>query len=202
MTAPLILAIRHGATELSAAGVFVGRSDVPLSERGEAQAAVWRSIADSELVTRAVASPLVRAGQTARVAGFASVETDPNLIEWDLGDLEGQHAEQWRAAHPDWSLFIDGPPDSGERYADVAARARRVVARVEGDPGLVVFFGHGQMLKVLAAELLGLPSAAAATLALGPARGGLFLRRTAGWRLAGWNLPAPHTAAALLTELT
>jgi len=58
------------------------------------------------------------------------------------------------------------------------------------------------MLKVLAAELLGLPSAAAATLALGPARGGLFLRRAAGWRLAGWNLPAPQNAASLLAELT
>jgi probable phosphoglycerate mutase len=202
VTAPLILAIRHGATELSASGFFVGRSDPPLSEHGKAQAAAWRSLADSDLVTRVVASPLARAGQTADIAGFASVETDPNLIEWDLGDLEGQHAEQWRAAHPDWSLFVDGPPESGERYPDVAARARRAVANVEGDSGLVVFVGHGQMLKVLAAELLGLASAAAAAFALGPARGGLFLHRTAGWRLAGWNLPAPHTAASLLMELT
>lgn len=202
MTAPLVLALRHGATELSASGIFVGRSDPPLSPRGEEQAAGWRSLADSDLVTRVVASPLVRAGQTARIAGFTSIETDPDLIEWDLGDLEGRHAEQWRAAHPGWSLFVEGPPASGERYADVAARARRVIDSVDESSGLVVLVGHGQMLKVLATELLGLSPDVAATFALGPARAGLFLRRTAGWRLAGWNLPAPPTADSLLMELT
>jgi probable phosphoglycerate mutase len=197
---PAILAIRHGATELSASGAFVGRGDPSLSADGAVQAAAWQPFAASGLVDRALASPLARAVETAQIAGFAPLELDPALTEWDLGELEGQHAEDWRTAHPGWSLFTDGAP-GGEGVAEVAARVRSVAASA-ANGGFVVLVAHGQLLKLLATEILGLPAEAAATLALGPARAGLYLRRAAGWRLAGWNLPAPLDPAAFLADLT
>lgn len=200
---PMILAIRHGATELSASGAFVGRTDPPLSARGETQAMAWGGFAASGLVTRTATSPLRRAAQTAALAGFPAPTVDADLAEWDLGELEGRDAETWRRANPGWSLFDQGPPgEAGERYADVAQRVGRVISGVTSEEGLTVLVAHGQLLKVLAVELLGLPVANASRLAYGPGRAALYLRRSAGWCLAGWNLAAPGDPGNFVAELT
>ncbi|WP_170213100.1 histidine phosphatase family protein [Catellatospora citrea] len=199
--------IRHGATAPSSAGLYVGRTDPPLNESGCEQARAWRPFGRHHAGAHVYHSPLIRAEQTAVLGGFLSPAPSELLVEWDLGELEGSVAEVYRAQHPDWSLFLDGPPGgSGERPEAVAARARAAVSALYeplADDEIGVFVAHGQFLKALATIMLGLPLREASAFALGPARAGVFTRRTTGRiALTGWNLPAPVHPAEFFRGLT
>jgi probable phosphoglycerate mutase len=202
-----LVVIRHGATTPSSAGLYVGRNDPPLDERGRGQAKAWQAFAQQHPGAHTYHSPLARAEQTAVLGRFPSPACHDLLIEWDLGQLDGTVAEDYRSQHPGWSLFIDGPPGGfGERPEAVAARAEAAVRfghESSGDAEIVVFVSHGQFLKVLATVVLGLPLAGAGAFALGPARAGVFTRRSAGrLALTGWNVPAPALAADFFRDLT
>src|SRR5690606_40051598 len=58
-------------------------------------------------------------------------------------------------ALPIWFLFRDGCP-GGESLADISARGQRVAGRLKSLTGNVLVFGHGHMLRVVAAHWLGL----------------------------------------------
>lgn len=207
MSIPQLIVIRHGATDLSQSGAFVGRSDPDLNFLGRSQAASWRWLAGSDQVDRCYHSPLRRTAETAALAGFEASLPSNLLVEWDLGTLEGLNAESVREASPKWSLFVDGPPDgSGERPATVEERARLAVQslRLRDTPrSSVVLIGHGQFLKVLAAVLLELPVDRAAKFSLGPARAGFFTLRSNGhFSLTGWNVAAGEKAEDVFGGLT
>jgi probable phosphoglycerate mutase len=101
-------------------------------------------------------SPLKRAANTARLAGFgAEAEVMPDLVEWNYGDYEGRRTADIHVERPDWYLFRDGCPN-GESHAEVGARADRVVARLRALTGDILLFSSGHFLRVLAARWLGL----------------------------------------------
>ena len=83
--------LRHGATEWSLSGQHTGRTDIPLLGEGESQAeaagAYLRAhgLGNFDLV---LSSPLARAADTCRLAGFES-QLEPDLMEWDYGEYEG-----------------------------------------------------------------------------------------------------------------
>jgi broad specificity phosphatase PhoE len=158
--------VRHGATEWSTSGRHTGTTDLPLLPDGEREArSVGRRLAGHHFA-RVLASPMLRARQTAAAAGFdEGVEIEPLLREVDYGDYEGRTTEEIRADHPSWQLFRDGCPE-GERPADIAARVGRFLAAL-GDPaGDVLVFGHGHCLRGLAVAYLGLPIEVAGVLRL------------------------------------
>lgn len=157
-TGHLVL-LRHGETEWSRSGQHTGRTDIPLTARGEELAqASGRLLTDYRFVLT-LSSPLQRARRTAELAGLTP-EIDDDLHEWDYGGYEGLSTKDIRARLGyDWSVFRDGvvPGDTpGETVEEVAARASRVVRRAveamaDGDVALV---GHGHCLRVLAAVFL------------------------------------------------
>ena len=129
-------------------------------------AATWRA----RRFAGVLVSPLQRARETCRLAGYENALIDPDLSEWDYGDYEGRTTPQIQADHPGWSLWSDGVPN-GETIAQVAARAEKVIARalaVGGDAD-VALFAHGHILRVLAARWLGLPPEDGRLFALGTA---------------------------------
>ena len=82
----------------------------------------------------------------------------PELVEWDYGDYEGLTTAEIRKERPDWSLWTDGCPN-GEWAADVGRRADEVLAFIadrSSPDDAVGIFGHGHMLRVLAARWVGL----------------------------------------------
>ena len=153
---PQTFLARHGATEWSVAHRHTGRTDVPLTEAGRRQAeAVGAALARTRFVA-VLSSPLSRALDTCRLAGFGDVvEVTPDLAEWDYGEYEGLTTPQVQAGRPGWNLWDDGVP-GGESAADVGVRVDRVIARVRPAGGNVALFGHAHVLRVLAARWLGL----------------------------------------------
>lgn len=83
----MLILLRHGRTKANAGGLLQGRIDLELDELGELQAQA--AAAAIGPVDRVIASPLVRAQQTAAAFG-QSVETDDRFIELDYGDWEAK----------------------------------------------------------------------------------------------------------------
>lgn len=157
-----IVLVRHGETEWSRDGKHTGRTDLPLTDKGEADARALAERLTAYDFRMVLASPLARAQRTAELAGLTP-ETDADLMEWDYGDAEGRTTTEIREErdHP-WDVFVDGvgPGETpGETVEEVAARASRVIARVQPvlDDGDVALVGHGHMLRILTATFLQQP---------------------------------------------
>jgi broad specificity phosphatase PhoE len=156
-----LILLRHGETEWSLAGQHTGRTDIPLTPRGEAAAAALAPMLAHRDIVAVFTSPARRAVTTASLAGLANAAPDPDLWEWDYGGYEGMTTPQIQAQRPGWYLWRDGviPGDAehpGETIEQVAARVDRVLGRAEplladGDVALVA---HGHVLRVLTARYL------------------------------------------------
>ena len=168
---PDIWLVRHGPTEWSAQGRHTSRTDVPLTAAGEKAADALAPVLAAQHFALVLASPMTRALDTARRAGFASPEVDPDLREWDYGEVEGLTTAELRARGGEWSTWTvwTGALPGGETPADVGARAQRVLARAETAAGDVLLFGHGHQLRIFTAVALGLDPYAGARFMLDPA---------------------------------
>ena len=154
--------VRHGETAWTKTGQHTGRTDVPLTPFGEQQASAIRAKLGARQFSLVLTSPLVRARETCRLAGFGEVaEVDSDLQEWDYGEFEGKTNAEIRAIQPDWSVWARGGP-GGESPDEVARRVDRVIERALNAPGDVAFFAHGHLLRVLGARWLGHPPSAGA----------------------------------------
>lgn len=163
-----LVLVRHGATEWSRTGRHTGRTDVPLDEGGREQAVALGARLARIGLDRVLTSPLERARVTCELAGLGGrAEVVDDLVEWDYGVYEGRTTPEIRAERPDWQLFRDGCPD-GEDPGAVGARADAVLDRVAACPpgSTVALFGHGHLLRVLAARWLALHPSAGQLLAL------------------------------------
>jgi probable phosphoglycerate mutase len=167
--ATTLVLVRHGETEWSKSGQHTGRTDIPLTDRGREEALALRDRLDGWTFARTLSSPLSRALDTARLAGFGDdVETDEDLLEWDYGDYEGLTTAEIRSSRPRWSLWADGAP-GGESAATVGARVDRTVKELRDVDGDVLVFAHAHVLRVLTARWIGLPPADGRLFALDPA---------------------------------
>jgi len=161
-----VMLARHGETEWSASGRHTGRTDLPLTGEGRRRAASLAARLRGRSFALVLTSPLRRAIETCELAGLAErAQIRDDLREWDYGDYEGITTLEIQARRPGWSLWRDGCPN-GETAADVGLRADRVVAEVRAADGDSIAFGHGHMLRVLAARWLGLGAEDGALLAL------------------------------------
>ncbi|WP_296744733.1 histidine phosphatase family protein [Mesorhizobium sp.] len=174
---PEIYLVRHGETEWSASGKHTGRTDIPLTAKGEEAA---RSVADrlKGLTFQAVwSSPSQRAFDTCRLAGFGErAVKKADLQEWNYGAYEGVTTKEILAGRPGWQLFRDGCPD-GETAADVGARADVIIAGLRAVGGNVLVFSSAHFLRVLAARWVALP----------PEGGALFVLDTASLSIFGYE---------------
>ena len=87
-----ILVARHGQTQWNALNKVCGRTDLPLTELGHAQARELARKLEHEGIDLIIASPMIRARQTAQaVADLCGVPVlvDERLIEQNFGIFEG-----------------------------------------------------------------------------------------------------------------
>jgi probable phosphoglycerate mutase len=153
---PTIYLARHGETAWTISGQHTGRSDIPLTERGERNARRLGERLNGLSFAKVLTSPLQRARRTCELAGFGNAcEVDSNLLEWDYGEYEGLTSAQIHAIAPNWNLFRDGCP-GGETAGDVAARADRVIQKIRRLQQDVLIFSSSHFLRTFAARWLGL----------------------------------------------
>jgi probable phosphoglycerate mutase len=160
-----IVVVRHGETEWSAALKHTSRTDVPLTPAGRLRAQELGAELAVHRFAVVLCSPLLRARETAALAGFPDPIIDPDLREWDYGDYEGLTTDEIRATRSGWNLWREGGP-GGETPEEVATRADRVLDRLRAAGGDVLAFAHGHILRVLTARWLAMPPAAGARFAL------------------------------------
>jgi probable phosphoglycerate mutase len=164
----LVLA-RHGETAWSRSGQHTGRTDIPLTDVGRDQARRLGTALAGRSFSRVLTSPLARASETARIAGFTSdVVVDPELQERDYGVYEGRRRVDIAAEEPGWTVW-SRPITGGESLAELGARADRVIDRLLPIGGDVLVFSHGHFLRVLAARWIEAPPLLASRLELATA---------------------------------
>ena len=143
--------VRHGETPASRERTLAGWSDVPLTERGEAQAAALRPVFADEPFDGVWSSDLVRAVTTARLA-WGEPSQDRRLRELSFGELEGADYMTVDSRVQEALRRFEGfVAPGGESFDDLRAR---VMSFVDGlPPGRHALFTHGGVVRLLAREL-------------------------------------------------
>lgn len=165
-----ILLVRHGETPWNREGRYQGRTDIPLSETGQAQVRALAERLRSIPIQVAYASPLARAKHTAEaiLAGrSAALVLDPGLVEISHGEWEGQLASDVEISHAEmfgvWRTRPGRSSPAGpgaETLGDVEARAWPVLERVcaqLGPDDTALIAAHDAVNRVLLCRVLGLP---------------------------------------------
>jgi len=156
---PRLYFIRHGETAWSLTRRHTGRTDLPLTQTGQAQARALAPWLAAVVFAHVITSPLQRARQTCSLAGLGPAATiEPDLAEWNYGDYEGKVSNDIRTQRPGWNAFLHGCP-GGEMPSDISARADRLIDHLCTLSGNVALFSHGEFAGVLAARWIGLPVA-------------------------------------------
>jgi probable phosphoglycerate mutase len=155
---PSVYLVRHGETAWSLSRQHTGRTDIPLTARGEDDARALQGRLQGVPFEQVITSPLIRARRTAELAGLADrLQIEPDLMEWDYGEYEGRRTSEIRRDRPRWNLFEDGCP-GGESVEQVAGRADRVIARLRSARGDTLVFAHRDILRVIAVRWVSLPA--------------------------------------------
>jgi probable phosphomutase (TIGR03848 family) len=167
-----VLLLRHGRTSTNAGGTLAGHQPVEIDETGQAQAAaVGARFAAARLPLAAVVtSPLIRCRQTVARAlpDAADVAVDERIVEARYGDWTGQSLKKlakdplWSVvqAHPSAARF---PGAEAESMAEMSARAVAAirdwdakVAASHGPDAVWVACSHGDVIKAIVADALGM----------------------------------------------
>ncbi|CAL9284843.1 MULTISPECIES: histidine phosphatase family protein [unclassified Streptomyces] len=168
--ATLIL-VRHGRSTANTAGVLAGRTPgVTLDERGAAQAAALPARLDGVPLALAVTSPLERCRETlapllAARPGLA-LHTEERINECDYGDWSGRKLAELAdeplmdvVQHHASAAAFPGGESMRAMQARAVDAVREWNARVEaghGDDAAYVMCSHGDIIKALVADALGL----------------------------------------------
>ncbi|MCG5445540.1 bifunctional RNase H/acid phosphatase [Micromonospora sp. NIE79] len=166
-TATRLILVRHGETAYTEQRRYSGRGDVPLSERGRAQArATGTRVAElAPSVAAVLSSPLSRCTATAAsiaeaLGGDVPVRTEDDLIECDFGQWEGRTfaevRQEWPGEMDAWLASPRIAPPGGESFTHVAERAHRVMSGLlTAYPGeTVVVVSHVSPIKLVLRDAL------------------------------------------------
>lgn len=187
---PDIWIVRHGETDWSRSGRHTGRTDAPLTAAGEREAMELRRRFGGRRFALVLSSPLSRAWETCRLAGYGDVaRAEDDLREWDYGVYEGRTTAEIQLEAPGWTIW-DGEVPGGETAVEVGCRADRVIRQAADAGGDVALFAHGHILRVLAARWLGLGPTEGRFFALGTSSIGVLGYERDARVIRAWNLTA------------
>jgi probable phosphoglycerate mutase len=161
-----LILLRHGRSTANTDGVLAGRSEgVDLDDTGAAQAAGLVDRLAGARIARLVSSPLLRCRRTLAPLAAAlglPVTHDDRIAEVDYGSWTGRRLSElsdeplWRTVqlHPAAAVFPDGEALSAVSVRAVQAAREHAAATV--DAGAVLLCTHGDVIKAILADALGL----------------------------------------------
>ncbi len=150
-----IYLIRHGETEWSRDGKHTGLTDIPLTEKGEREAAALGRHIEKLTFDHLFSSPLKRAKETCFICGLEP-QIDNDLLEWNYGAYEGLTTAEIHKTVPGWNIFTHGAP-GGETTEAVAKRGKRLLKKLEGLEGKIALFTSGHFSRAFLTCYLNLP---------------------------------------------
>jgi probable phosphomutase (TIGR03848 family) len=175
-----VILLRHGRTEANASGTLAGRtSGVHLDDLGRSQAEAAAQRLAVVPLAELVSSPLERCKETARAvaahqstgsvgaaSGRARVHTDKALTECDYGDWQGRALRElarlalWKTVqtNPSAATFPGGESlaQMQARAVDAVRRRDAAVAAAHGPDAVWLAVSHGDVIKSVIADALGM----------------------------------------------
>jgi alpha-ribazole phosphatase len=162
-----LIFIRHGETEWNATLRYQGHANIPLNDRGRAQARAAAARLGSAHVAAIYTSDLARAAETAAIVGEPFglkpvVMTE--LREIDVGEWEGHTPEELYRRFPDHMREYDRDPArtvriGGESYAMLQERALVALNRIQEQHArdeTVLVVSHGGTIRAVLCHVIGL----------------------------------------------
>lgn len=167
-----VLLIRHGALADDAARRFIGQTDLPMSEAGEAQIrALAAELAGRVKLDAIYCSDLKRSRRTAELlaqAGATPIHVRAALREINLGEWEGLYRRDVAQSQPDAYRrrgmdIVNFHPPGAESFAGMARRVLPLWrgltdgADAKEDAGTIAIAAHAGVNRVILCEALGMP---------------------------------------------
>ena len=173
-----LLCVRHGETVWNAAGRFQGHTDIPLSPRGQQQAAALARVLARETVRAVYASDLLRTRETAQVLAASLGIPVQHSADWreiafgaweglTEGEIQQRDAQAFMAWRADPMHLA---PPGGETLQQVSDRLSAALTSLisAGQGHTAVLVAHGGTLRVLFCLVLGFPPQAYRRFMLAP----------------------------------
>jgi broad specificity phosphatase PhoE len=163
-----ICVVRHGETDWNSAGILQGWLDVPINDRGRAQARdMARALAGSRL-TCIFASPLRRTLETAEIIADTLCLPPPvchdGLRERNFGVIQGIPKAELAELNPSLlEHIVKRNPDTrfeqGESMDECATRVLAAVMDIAAQRpgGRILAITHGWAMDAIVREVTGLP---------------------------------------------
>lgn len=165
-----LLLIRHGRTDANANGVLAGRTPgVVLDEVGRSATQELASRLEAVKIAQVVSSPLERTLETAEILFGKNIDVanEDRLLECDYGDWQGAKLSEL-SVHELWPIVQQRPDEmifpNGESMNDMSGRACQAVrewdAKLSAEHGEKVVWAavsHGDIIKAICADAMGLP---------------------------------------------
>lgn len=160
--------IRHGESECNVRRRLYGRTDCMLTEKGCRQAREAGEKLRGAGIQRCLASPLIRAAETARLAFMdrsVSIELDDRLMEQDMGTFEDRPFEEMLEQYPelvtamltDWTRVV---PPEGESFESLRDRVQELLDELRERDEDTVLVSHNGPLSTIMMMLLEMPNSA------------------------------------------
>lgn len=157
--------IRHGRTDANDQGIYIGRTDYPLSEKGIAELYNKMDEFVYPSVAKVYSSPLRRCTETAEILfPEKDIQCIDELIEMNLGQFDGKSADELINL-PEFKEWLKGgaecAPPEGESVADIQLRIFKALAIIikdmmENDLRHCAVVTHGGIISNMVAGF-GLP---------------------------------------------
>jgi broad specificity phosphatase PhoE len=156
--------IRHAMTSWNMEKKIQGRKDLALSPEGVEQAELWGEILKTQSYDLIIASPMIRAKQTARIiSGITAtdIEYEDDLREQNFGNWEGRKLKEIQVESPGQVELQESrgwefcPPDGESRLAvlkRVAGVMERIAEKFDGQNILIV--SHSSVMKIIVYKAL------------------------------------------------
>ena len=167
-----VILLRHGRTSANASGTLAGRSSgVHLDDVGRRQAEQAGERLAVVPLAELVTSPLERCRETARAVAVHQsakprVHSDKALTECDYGEWQGRKLRElarlalWKTVqtNPSAATFPGGEslPQMQARAVDAVRRRDAAVAAADGADAVWLAVSHGDVIKSVIADALGL----------------------------------------------
>jgi 2,3-bisphosphoglycerate-dependent phosphoglycerate mutase len=205
-----LLLIRHGRTDANATGVLAGRTPgVVLDEIGRSSIVALSERLKGVNIAQVVSSPLERTRETASLLFQDSfdIALEDRLLECDYGDWQGAKLSEL-AVHELWPIVQQRPDEmifpNGESMNDMSARASAAAREWDaklvsehGDKVVWVAVSHGDIIKAICADAMGLPLRKFQSLLIEPASVSVIHYSEAGSAVSKLN----DTGSEWLTKL-